>query len=157
GGRSLKYSAMERLVRLAFFEFVRRDPRFVFETFVIAKPKFIWNNIIDATVTEWSRAGSIPRVLFFLTIGLIGGVAARDPVELQRLLRLTTVVTIGGLASLSIPLLTLPYANTMTEEIMAIQISGVLLITVAIAYLVRAMAGYRFVKSQWVMITRPLE
>src|SRR5262249_13437700 len=37
--RSLKYSALERLDRLAFFEFLRRDPWFVFETFVIVKGK----------------------------------------------------------------------------------------------------------------------
>jgi hypothetical protein len=55
--RSLKPNAMERLDRLAFFEFLRRDPWFVFETFVV-KENMIRNTIVEATVTEWNRAGS---------------------------------------------------------------------------------------------------
>jgi hypothetical protein len=97
-GRSLKHSALERLARLAFFEFLRRDPWFVFETFVIVKGRLIWNTIVDATVTEWSRAGWKARLLFFLIIALIGGMAAQRLVELQRFSRVATVVTIGSRA-----------------------------------------------------------
>ena len=142
-GRSLKYSAMERLVQLAFFEFLRRDPWFVFETFVIVKPKMIWNTIVDATVTEWKHARWRARLLFFLAIALIGGMAARQPVELERLSRLAAVFTLGAVTSLFIPLLTLVYAVTMTEEIMAIQMAGVLLLGLVAAHLMRAAARYR--------------
>jgi hypothetical protein len=156
-GRSLKYSALERLDRLAFFEFLRRDPWFVFETFVIVKGKSIWNTLVDATVTEWNRAGWKPRLLFFLIIALIGGMAAQRFVELQRLSRLATVVTIGAITSLSIPLLTLVTAQTMTEEIMAIQMAAVLLLSLAAAHLIRATARYRFANSESTMVTRPAE
>ena len=52
-GKSLKYAEMERLVRLAFFEFVRRDPWFVFETFFVIKPKLIVDSIATETKVEW--------------------------------------------------------------------------------------------------------
>jgi hypothetical protein len=142
-GRSLKYSAVERLDRLAFFEFLRRDPWFVFETFVIVKGKLIWNTIVDATVTEWNRAAWKARLLFFLIIALIGRMAAQRLVELKRLSRLATVVTIGAVSSLSIPLLTLITAQTMTEEIMAIQMAAVLLLSLAAAHLIRAIVRHR--------------
>jgi len=67
----------------------------VFETFVIVKGKLIWNTIVDATVTEWNRTGWKARLWFFLIIALIGGMAAQRLVELQRLSRLATVVTIA--------------------------------------------------------------
>jgi hypothetical protein len=142
-GRSLKYSAMERLVRLAFFEFLRRDPWFVFETFVIVKPKFIWDTFVDTTVTEWKHARWRACLLFFAAIALIGGMAARQPVEMERLSRLAAVVTLGAVTSLFIPLLTLVYAQVMTEEIMAMQMAGVLLLGLAAAHLMRAAARYR--------------
>ena len=142
-GRSLKYSAMERVVQLAFFEFLRRDPWFVFETFVIVKPKFIWNAIVDTIVTEWKKATWRACLLFFLAIALIGGMAARQPVEMERLSRLAAVVTLGAVTSLFIPLLTLVYAQVMTEEIMAVQMAGVLLLGLAAAHLMRAATRYR--------------
>src|SRR5262249_13957322 len=156
-GKTLKYSEMERLVRLAFFEFMQRDPWFVFETFVIVKGKLIWSAIADATVTEWNRAGWKARLLFFLIIATIGGIAAQRPVELQRLSRLAIVVTIGAVSSLSIPMLTLVSAQTMTEEIMAVQMAAVLLLSLAAAHLIRATVRYRFVNSESAMVTRPAE
>ena len=142
-GRSLKYSAMEEVVQLAFFEFLRRDPWFVFETFVIVKPKFIWNAIVDTIVTEWTHARWMACLLFFVAISLIGGMAARHPVEMERLSRLAIVFTLGAITSLFIPLLTVVYAQVMTEEIMAIQMAGMLLLGLAAAHLMRAAARYR--------------
>src|SRR5215813_1345909 len=141
-GRSLKYSAIERLVQLAFFEFLGRDPWFVFETFVIVKPRFIWNAIVDTVVTEWKNARWTTCLLFFLAIALIGGMAARQPVEMERLSRLAAVVTLGAVTSLFIPLLTLVYAQVMIEEIMAVQMAGALLLSLAAAQLMRAAARY---------------
>jgi hypothetical protein len=141
-GRSLKSSAMERLIRLAFFEFLRRDPWFVFETVVSVKGKMIWNAIVDESVAEWKRANWRARLLLFVAIALVGGMAARHAVELEGLSRLTTAVTIGAAASLSIPLLTLVFVQMMAEEIMAIQMSLVLLLSLAVAYLLRATARY---------------
>ena len=56
-GASLGRRHFGRFDRLAFFEFLRRDPWFVFETFVV-KENMIRNTIVEATVTEWNRAGS---------------------------------------------------------------------------------------------------
>jgi biotin transporter BioY len=129
----------------------------VFETFVIVKGKSIWNTLVDATVTEWNRAGWKARLLFFLIIALIGGMAAQRLIELQRLSRLATVVTVGAVSSLSIPFLTLVTPQTMTEEIMAIQMAAVLLLSLAAAHLIRATARYRFANSKSTMVTRPAE
>jgi hypothetical protein len=60
------------------------------------------------------------RLLFFVIIALIGGMAAQRLVELKRLSRLATVVTIGAVSSLSIPMLNLVTPQTMTEESMVI-------------------------------------
>ena len=114
----------------------------MFETFVIVKGKLIWNTIVDATVTEWNRAGWKARLWFFLIIALIGGMAAQRLVELQRLSRLATVVTIGAVSSLSIPLLAVVSVQTMTEEIMAIQMATVLLLSLAAAHFIRATAWF---------------
>jgi hypothetical protein len=148
-GKSLKYSAMERLDRLAFFEFVTRDPRFVFETFFIVKGQLIWNTIVDATQIEWSRAPWKARFLFILTIILLAGMAAQSPAELQRLSRFTAVISIGALASLSIPMLTVVFPQTMSEEIMAIQLAATLLLSLAVAYLARAAAWYTWEVSTY--------
>src|SRR5262249_24365251 len=115
---------------------MQRDPWFVFENFVIVKGKVIWSAIADATVAEWNPAGWKARLLFFLIIATIGGIAAQRPVELQRLSRLAIVVTIGAVSRLSIPMLTLVSAQTMTEEIMAVQMAAVLLLSLAAAHLI---------------------
>jgi hypothetical protein len=66
----------------------------------------------------------------------IGVMAASRPVALHRLSLLATVFAIGAAASLAIPLLTLagdPY--TVSEEIMALQITAMLLFSLAVGYL----------------------
>jgi hypothetical protein len=70
---------------------------------------------------------------------------------------LAIVVTIGAVSSLSIPMLTLVSAQTMTEEIMAVQMAAVLLLSLAAAHLIRATVRYRFVNSESAMVTRPAE
>jgi hypothetical protein len=146
--RSLKYDAMERLVRLAFFEFLRRDPWFVFDTFVVVKGKLVWNALVSTTATEWSRAPWKARFLLFLTIGLIGTMAAARPVEQKRLSRLATVVTVAAMGSLAIPLMTLPVPQTMAEGIMVTQIACILLFSVMVAHLLRVIMLRRW-SQKW--------
>jgi len=57
---------------------------------------------------------------------------------------------------LSIPFLTLVTPQTMTEEIMAIQMAAVLLLSLAAAHVIRATVRYRFANSESV-VTRPAE
>jgi hypothetical protein len=152
--RHLKYDAMERLVRLAFFEFLRRDPWFVLETFVVVKGKLVWNAILGTTVTEWSRAGWKARFLLFLPIGLIAGMAAARPVEQKRLLRLATLVTVAAMGSLAIPILILPVRESMVEAIVATQIACMLVLSLAVAHFIRVMV---LSKTEPEMVTRPSE
>jgi hypothetical protein len=81
-----------------------------------------WSLAYRGLIAQWPALVSVgkARLLFFLIITLIGGMAARRLVELKRLSRLATVVTIGAVSSLSIPMLTLVTPQTMTEESMAI-------------------------------------
>ena len=83
--------------------------------------------------------------------------AAQRFVELQRLSRVATVVTVEAVSSLSIPLLTLVTPQTMTQEIMAIQMAAVLLLSLAAAHLIGATARYRFANSASAMATRAVE
>src|ERR1700730_3497726 len=141
-GRALKYSALERLDRLAFIEFARRDPWFVFETFAIVKTKMIWTTFIDATKAEWSHASRRAKLLVGLAVIIIGLMAARHPALLQNLLRLSAVATIGAIVSLTVPVLTLVTPQTMTEQVMAIEIGVILLLSLVMAYIMRAAIRY---------------
>jgi len=141
-GKSLKYSAMERLDRLAFFEFARRDPWFTFETFFIIKAKLILDDIVNQTRLEWSRATWEGHLFFILVIVLSAVLAARDRADMQRLSRLTAIFGVGALASLLIPFLTVVFVQVMTEEIMAIQLAACLLLSLALANIVRACTRY---------------
>jgi hypothetical protein len=141
-GRSLKYTALEHLDRLAFFEFLRRDPWFVFETFFIVKGKAIWATFINATKAEWSHASRRAKLLVGLAVIIIGLMAAQHPALLQNLLRLSTVATIGAIVSLTVPVLTLVDPQTMTEQVMAIEIGVILLLSLVMAYIMRAAIRY---------------
>jgi hypothetical protein len=142
GTRSLKYAALEHLDRLAFIEFARRDPRFVFETFAIVKTKMIWTTFIDATKAEWSHASRRAKLLLGLAVIIIGLMAARHPALLQNLLRLSAVAAIGAIVSLTVPVLTLVTPQTMTEQVMAIEIGVILLLSLVMAYIMRAAIRY---------------
>jgi hypothetical protein len=131
--KALKYSAMERLDRLAFFEFARRDPWFTFETFFLVKGKLILDNIVNQSRLEWNRATWEGHSLFILAVVLVCGMAARDPTDMRRLSRFTAILVVGALASLLIPFLTVVVVQVMTEEIMAIQLAACLLLSLAFA------------------------
>src|ERR1700730_14521289 len=141
-GRALKYSALERLDRLAFIEFARRDPWFVFETFAIVKTKMIWTTFINATKVEWNHASRSAKLLLETAIIIIGLMAAGYPAYLQNLLRLSAVATIGAIVSLTVPVLTLVTPQTMTEQVMAIEIGVILLLSLVMAYIMRAAIRY---------------
>ncbi|MFL5046377.1 MAG: hypothetical protein ACJ8EA_16195 [Xanthobacteraceae bacterium] len=135
GGTGFKLVALERLCRLAFFQFVRRDPWFVFETFVIVKGRLFFKDLIEQTRLAWSNSGFARRGAFVLALFAIGVIAAARPAALRRLSLFTSVFATGATASLAIPLLTIvgePY--TLAEEIMALQITGMLLFSLAVGY-----------------------
>ena len=136
GGTAFKLVELERLCRLAFFQFVRRDPWFVFETFVIVKGRLFFKDLIEQTRLAWSNSGFGRRGAFVLALVVIGVMAAARPAALRRLSLFTSVFAIGTAASLAIPLLTVagePY--TLSEEIMALQITAMLLFSLAVGYL----------------------
>jgi hypothetical protein len=157
-GKVLKYSAMERLVRLALVDFVWRDPWFAFETFFVIKPRdYVAAYIVKQTQVEWNRASWKAHALYVLAIGFIGGLAARRRQDMQRLSRFTAVFALGALGSLSIPLLTVPDVHVMSEEIMAIQVAGSLLFGLALAYCARALAQYYLPMPEELMVATPAE
>ena len=139
-GKSLKYSSIERLARLALFDLVRNDPRFVFETFFIVKARMVIDAIIDETTLECRQAGWIGRLLSLIITLLLVGTAACRFIDFQRLSRFVGVFTMGAIASLLVPLLTVPVAQVMTDQIIAIQVSIALLISLAVAYAARVSA-----------------
>jgi hypothetical protein len=147
-GRALKYTALEHLDRLAFFEFLRRDPRFVFETFFIVKGKAIWTTFINATKAEWNHASRSAKLLLGTAIIIIGLMAAGYPAYLQNLLRLSAVAAVAATVSLTVPVLTIITPQTMTEQVMAIEIAVILLVSLTVGYIVRAAIQYFAVSEQ---------
>src|SRR5215831_2244345 len=67
----LKPSAMERLVKLALFEFLRKDPWFVVETLAI-KSKILYDTMVRETRLAWSNAGIWQRFGLFFGLVAIG-------------------------------------------------------------------------------------
>lgn len=138
---ALKYSAMEHLVRLAFFDFMKRDPQFVYETFVL-KLKLALRNITQETTYEWTHAGLTGRIAVVLVLFTGGILASRCSERLHNLGKLTAVTAAGAAASLSIPVLTVPYLKgVMMEQIMAAQITALLLFTLIVGWVARWLPG----------------
>jgi hypothetical protein len=133
---------LERLDRLAFIEFARRDPWFVFETFAIVKTKMIWTTFINATKVGWNHASRSAKLLLGTAIIIIGLMAAGYPAYLQNLLRLSAVAVVAAIVSLTVPVLTITTSQTIAEQVMAIEIAVILLVALAVAYIVRAVTQY---------------
>jgi hypothetical protein len=149
GSRSLRYAALERLDRLAFIEFAQHDPWFVVETFAIVKGKMIWATLIDAIKAEWSHASGRAKLLLGVAILIIASIAAGYPARFQNLMRLSAVAAIGAIVSLTVPVLTIIAPQIMTEQIMAIEIATILLVSLMTAYVIRAaMRWYSAVSKQ---------
>ena len=148
GTRSLKYAALEHLDRLAFIEFAQHDPWFVVETFTIVKGKMIWTTLIDAIKAEWSNASGRARLQLGAAIIIIASIAAGHPGRFQNLMRLGAVAAIGAIVSLRVPVLTLVVPQTMTEQVMAIEIATILLFSLLVAYIIRAAIRYLAISKQ---------
>jgi len=86
-------------------------------------------------------------LLFVMAIALIGGMAARQPLEMERLSRLAAVVTLGAVTSLFI------FPGRMTEEIMA-KMAEVLLGLAAALIRVAARAGVGTLLASGGTVTR---
>jgi hypothetical protein len=142
GTRSLKYAALEHLDRLAFIEFVQHDPWFVIETFAVVKGKMIWGTLTDEIKAEWSNASGTAKFLLALAIITLGLMTAGNAALFQKLMRLGVVASIGAIVSLTVPVLTIITPPTMTEQIMAIEIAIILLVSLVTAYVLRAAIGY---------------
>ena len=66
---------------------------------------------------------------------------------------ITTILTLAALASLLIPLLTVIGTHVLTEEIMAIQLAGWLVLCLGFAYAVRAAEPHHLPSSKDLVAT----
>jgi hypothetical protein len=131
----LKYSEMERLSKLAFFQFLQRDPWFVVEAFA-AKGAHIVDILRRETWLAWSTP-TWERIAFLSGLVTIGMLASLSLDAFRRLWQFAVVFSLGAIASLAIPFLTVVYAPVMSEGVMAVQImmliwAGVLVAVVAL-------------------------
>jgi hypothetical protein len=142
GTKSLKYSAMETLVRRAFFEFAREHPRFVLETFFVAKPRHMWRAIRQETRVTWRTTPPTFRLLFLAGLLGIGVASAAESLAFARLRLLAAILSLGAVASLVVPFLTVTNLATMSEAIMAVQLAGMVLLVLAAAAAARAVRAW---------------
>ena len=127
----LKYAEMERLVKLAFFEFFRKDPLFVIQAFVI-KSKLLSEIMIREMRLAWGNAAPWQRFAFACGVFAIGVLASLSSAAFRRLWLFSVVFGVGAVASLSIPVLTVVAPQVISEEFMAM----VVLILMGVAVLV---------------------
>jgi len=142
---TLKYAALERLDKLAFFQFLRRDPQFVIEVFLI-KCAAVLRVISYETRLAWTNAPVWQRLALLCGLLIIGFFASRSSASFQRLWLFSAAFSAGAIASLAIPVLTVVVAQVMSEEIMAIQMAllmwGSLLAAAAIVPIRRCLDRY---------------
>jgi hypothetical protein len=152
GERALKYSEMERLSKLAFFQFLQRDPWFVVEAFAVKGTA-----IVDVLSLETRLAWSIPagediwwqgastwqRIGLLSGLVTIGMLASRSSGAFRRLWQFAAIFSVGAVASLAIPFLTVVTHQVMSEEVMAIHIMVLTWGSVVVAFVART-ASSRF-------------
>jgi len=138
--QKLKYAEMERLVKLAFFEFLRKDPLFVIQAFVI-KSKLLSEIMIREMRLAWSNAAAWQRFAFAGGVFAIGVLASLSFAAFRRLWLFSVVFGVGAVASLSIPVLTVVGPQVVSEEFMALQITILLSVAVVIATVCRFLMG----------------
>jgi hypothetical protein len=132
----LKYSAMERLSRLAFFQFLQRDPWFVVEAFAI-KGAGIVDVLSQETRLAWGTPATWQRIVFLWGLVTIGMLASLSSGAFRRLWQFAAVFSFGAIASLAIPFLTIVAPQVMSEEVMAIQIMILMWASVLVAGVAR--------------------
>jgi hypothetical protein len=133
-GKSLKYAEMERLSKLAFFQFLRRDPWFVLTAFNI-KTVALFRIIGDETRLTWNSAPIWQRVALLCGFIFAGVLASRSSAGFQKLWMLAAAFSVGAVASMAIPILTVVVAQVISEQIMATQIMLLMWISVFAALL----------------------
>ena len=140
GHLTLKYSEMERFSKLAFFQFLERDPWFVVEAFAVKGA-----HIVDILRRETRLAWSTPtwqRIAFFSGLVTIGMLASLSSDAFRRLRQFAVVFSLGASASLAIPFLTVVYAPVMSEGVMAVQITILIWSSVLVAVVALTLRRY---------------
>jgi hypothetical protein len=137
----LKYSEMERLSKLAFFQFLQRDPWFVVEAFAI-KGAGIVDIIRRETGLAWQGAPRWQRVAFLCGLVTIGMLASLSSGAFRSLWQVAAVFSFGAMASLAIPFLTVVAPQVMSEEVMAIQIMILMWASILVAVVARTASRY---------------
>ena len=141
GGKTLKYAAMERLVRLAFFQFLRRDPWFALEAFSI-KTKLLFEITRNEIRLAWTNAPIWQRAALLCGVIFVGLLASGSWTGLRRLCLLAIAVSVGAVASLAIPILTVVFPQVISEQIMGVQIMLLLWLSVLAAFVAVAARRY---------------
>jgi hypothetical protein len=151
----LKYSAMESLARAAFFDFAWQHPRFAFEAFFVWKPWAIRKGLSQLLLVEWDsltfRSASV-LVIITVMIGILAG-ADVERSSLGNLARYCVLLSVMLVPCLGIPWLTVADTSAMSEQLFAVQIAILLLVSFAVACLVRL--GRRYVPAATMRVRDP--
>src|SRR5262249_40641331 len=148
---ALKYSEMERLSKLALFQFLQRDPWFVIEAFAIKgaaildilgqEIRLAWSTPAGEDIW-WQGAPTWQRVALLCGLLAIGMLASLSSGAFRRLWQFAVLLSFGAIASLAIPFLTVVTNQVMSEEVMAILIMILMWASILVAVIARTASRY---------------
>jgi hypothetical protein len=148
---ALKYSEMERLSKLALFQFLQRDPWFVIEAFAIKgaaildilgqEIRLAWSTPAGEDIW-WQGAPTWQRVALLCGLLAIGMLASLSSGAFRRLWQFAVLFSFGAIASLAIPFLTVVTNQVMSEEVMAILIMIPMWASILVAVIARTASRY---------------
>jgi hypothetical protein len=144
---NIKWGAMEKYVRIVFFDFVRNDPWFVVQTFGLYKPLATYDTI--AFVSQSLTTRHPIAVLMAVVIFCYGyfSVVGRLPAEQQRSMR-GLLWLLSGVALISyLPnMLTVIHWNVMGEQIWISMAVTLLVLAEALRYVLLRWAPSEYVR-----------
>jgi ABC-type multidrug transport system fused ATPase/permease subunit len=125
----LTYAAAEIYIRKAFFEFMYRDPRFVFDSIFVYNPLRMYT-ILKDYLSSWNRVSSVTYLLVTAYLVAAAGFLSVSSDEYRLFARVTLFVSCAFLLSLAPICITVVDVRTMADQFTMLLIaivSGVLL------------------------------
>ena len=138
-------TALEKFTRLAFFDFLRNDPKFVAHTFFMTKPNWAWRSEyhffggLFSGLPIWNALIPAAAVLFLVVL------VAWNADALATLLPTAGVIPFFIVVSLLPNWLVLPNPMVMIDNFVWIVVFLVLLFVIAAAFAIRYAGGARWV------------
>lgn len=147
----LRIPDMERLARLAFMEFVRRHPKFVFEMYLKYKAPIMFGYIGETISAEWRHMSRLGRVMAAVAALLAAAWLSGRPEHRQLYRRFTACVCAIALTAFGMIFMTVPGFND-PETILAVQFAALLLVVLGLSHCCRHAVRLRLAAVQFAAV-----